>query len=622
MPSFRRAAAIGGLSLVLPAFAAIPAPAATDAKARAVLDAAAAAMGEARFASARFEHTKAKILTGGLNGTYDGIVEAKTGHFREFTDVGVTTQGDGYDGKSVWTEDGSGQVAIQGTDDALKGAVNQAYQGAHGYWHAEQWTADISYAGAKTEGARSFDAVRVTPKDGRPFDLWFDQKTHLLDRLVEQQATRTYTTFYSDYRSVDGAQLPFQSRQTDGEARYDTVLTVGSIAFERTAPDGVFSPPPPPKADFGFAAGAKSTTIPFQLVNNHMYVAVTLDGKGPYELLFDTGGMNVITPSLAAELGLKPQGALQGSGSGEKSQDTGLVKIAREDIGQAHLDNQVFAVIALESFGTVEGRKISGIFGFEVFKRFIVRTDYEKNEIVLSDPADWTYRGTGTRVAFRIKDIIPVVPGTIDGVSGDFQLDTGSRVSLDLMTHFVDANGLIGKYGAKLSGVDGWGVGGASHAVFVRAHSFTFGGVTVSDPVVGLSRQRAGAFSDIYSAGNVGAGILKRFNITWDYPHNQIFFEKNANYAARDVFDRAGMWVNLGEKGFDVVDVFDGAPAAEAGLRTGDTILAVDGKKAGSEISLPDFRLRLREAVGTKLKLDVARGAQTLHLSVALRDLV
>jgi predicted metalloprotease with PDZ domain len=156
----------------------------------------------------------------------------------------------------------------------------------------------------------------------------------------------------------------------------------------------------------------------------------------------------------------------------------------------------------------------------------------------------------------------------------------------------------------------------------VRGHSFTFGGVTVANPVVGLSKQRAGALTDIYTAGNVGAGILKRFNITWDYPHNQIFFEKNPNYAARDVFDRAGLWVNLGDKGFDVVDVFDGAPAAEAGLKVGDTILAVDGRKAGSEISLPDFRLRLRDASATKLRLDVARGGQTLHLTVALRDLV
>jgi hypothetical protein len=625
MLSFR-ATAIGTLLFVSTLFVAFAAAAGTaagsDTKAMAVLDQAAAAMGEAHFGNAGFVRTKAKISVGGLNGTYEQIVEAKTGHIWDFTDMGVVSEHDGYDGKSAWTQDASGQVSVEDTDDAIKGALNSAYQNAHGYWHRDRWPADISYTGAKTEGGRNFDVLRITPKGGRPFELWFDAGTHLIDRLVEQQATRTTTTFSSDYRSVDGVQLPFKTRQTNGETKYDSTVAVDSITFENTAPAGIFSPPPPPKRDFGVASGATRTTVPFKLINNHMYVAVMLNGKGPYELLFDTGGMNVITPTLATELGLKPQGALQGSGSGEKSADVGVVKIAREEIGQAHLDNQVFAVIGLESFGSVEGVRVFGIFGFEVFKRFIVRTDYEKHEIVLTDPKGWTYQGTGTRTSFKLKDIIPVVPGEIDGIAGDFQLDTGSRVSLDLMTHFVDVNKLVDKYGAKLAGVDGWGVGGAARSWIVRAHSFTFGGVTVEDPVVGLSKQRSGAFADIYSAGNVGAGILKRFNITWDYAHNQIFFEKNLNYGVRDVFDRAGMWVNLDEKGFDVVDVYDGAPAAQAGLRTGDTILTVDGKKAVSEISLPDFRLRLRDGSLTTLKLDVARGGQVLHLSIALRDLV
>ncbi len=615
-------AAAMGLSLLFVAVASLPALADTDGKAKAVLDQAAAAMGETNFAAVRYVRQKAKARMGGLNGTSENLTDAKTGAYWTFLDLGVDNEHDGYDGKSVWTQDGSGQVAVQGSDDAVKAAVNTAYQNAHGYWHPDKWPADIVYAGTKTEGTRRFDLVRVTPNGGRPFDLWFDANTHLLDRLIEQGAIRTTTTVFSDYQVVSGVEMPFRIHLSNGETKYDSDLVVNSVVFEATAPDKIFSPPPPPKADFGFAAGAKSATVPFRLINNHMYVEVTLDGKGPYELLFDTGGSNVITPTLAAELGLKPQGAFQGSGAGEKSQDVGLVKIAREDIGAAHLDNQVFAVIALESFGAVEGRKISGIFGFEVFKRFIVRTDYEKNQVVLSDPDGWTYQGSGVRTPFKLKEVIPVVAGEIDGVAGNFQLDTGSRVSLSLMTPFVDANKLVAKYGAKLSGVDGWGVGGASHAWFVRARHFTFGGVTVDDPVVGLSQQHSGALSDIYTAGNVGAGILKRFNITWDYPHNQIFFEKNANYASPDVFDRAGLWVNLGEKGFDVVDVYDGAPAAEAGLKTGDTILAVDGRKAGTEVSLPEFRLKLKEALGTRLNLDVARGGQVLHLTVTLRDLV
>src|SRR5215472_15156950 len=142
------------------------------------------------------------------------------------------------------------------------------------------------------------------------------------------------------------------------------------------------------------------------------------------------------------------------------------------------------------------------------------------------------------------------------------------------------------------------------------------------EPVVGLSQQKSGNLTDIYTAGNVGAGILKRFNIIWGYPHSQIFFEKNKNYSAPDVFDRAGLWVNLSDAGFEIVDVIAGSPAAEAGLKVGDTVIAVNGMKAGSELTLPDFRLLLRGAPRTTLNLSILRAGQTLHPVIALRDLI
>jgi len=67
-------------------------------------------------------------------------------------------------------------------------------------------------------------------------------------------------------------------------------------------------------------------------------------------------------------------------------------------------------------------------------------------------------------------------------------------------------------------------------------------------------------------AGNVGAGVLKRFNITFDYPHQQLIFERNANYGKLDVFDRSGMWLNQSGETFEVMDVIAGGPGATAGL--------------------------------------------------------
>jgi C-terminal processing protease CtpA/Prc len=124
-------------------------------------------------------------------------------------------------------------------------------------------------------------------------------------------------------------------------------------------------------------------------------------------------------------------------------------------------------------------------------------------------------------------------------------------------------------------------------------------------------------------AGNIGAGILKRFVLTLDYEHNLLYLKPVAGPVADlDTFDRAGMWINRDAKGFKIVDVTKGAPAEDAGLKAGDVILAVDGKDA-SAIALSDLRTRLRnDAVGTKVTFTVERaGAKEMRV-VILRDLI
>jgi hypothetical protein len=346
-----------------------------------------------------------------------------------------------------------------------------------------------------------------------------------------------------------------------------------------------------------------------------------LNGR-PYEFLFDTGGLNVITPSVARELGLKAEGAIQATGSGDKSADAGFTKVARMQVGDALLANQTFVVIGLEAFKEVEGKPITGIIGYEVFKRFVVVIDYENSRVVLIEPKGFAYRGRGVRVPMDLNERTPEVMGEIDGIPGKFALDTGSRSTLDLTAPFVAKHDLVRRYGAKYQGVTGWGVGGPARSWIVRGKKFSLGGVSVEAPVVELSQAKAGSFSDTYQAGNVGAGILKKFNIVWDYPRHQIFFEKNKHYDARDVFDRAGFWINLGDGAFDVVDVIAGAPADQAGLKAGDRIVTVNGKKASREITLPDLRLLTKAPAGTNLILEVLRGGRRLTINILLRDLV
>ena len=593
-----------------------------DPRAESVLAQSKAAMGAAAWDNVRFIRTDAQVQTSGLAGPSESLEDAVTGSYVNGYTLGTFKGADGYDGKTVWSQDPSGQVAVQGGDDTRQGAIDTAYRTVRAFWYPDRMPAEIVYQGTKAESGRTFDVVRITPKGGRPFDMWIDAKTRLIDRVVEKTALELQTTTFSDYRRVAGRLVAFAWRQTNGDARYDTVVKVDSVTFEDSAKAQVFAPPPPPQRDFGFLNGQKSVTVPFKLINNHMYIEVKLNGHGPYEMLFDTGGSNAIVPTLAHDLGLKLQGAFQSRGTGEETLDVSATSIDRMEIGGAFLDHQTFASAALESFGNVEGKPFVGIVGYEIFRRFVVRTDYEAHQVTLIEPEGYSYHGPGVRVPLQLKDTTPIVPGDIDGIPGTFQLDTGSRATLDLMSPFVAKNNLVAHYQAKLQGVNGWGVGGKERSWIVRAHRFTFGGVSVEAPVLGLSQSVSGSMAEAGMAGNVGAGLLKKFNIVWDYPHNQIFFERNKHYAETDVFNRAGLWANLGDGGFDVIDVFAGSPASEAGLQTGDRILAVDGRQAQQGITLPEFRERMRAAPGTKLTLDVERKGRRLQIVVTLRDLV
>jgi hypothetical protein len=581
-----------------------------------------AASGGAAWDAIRTARATMTISIGGLTGTVEALDDVTLGRYVDRFKIGPMSGAEGFDGTVLWSQDASGQSRVEEGGDGRLGAANESYRRAYGFWNPERWPAQIEDAGTQEENGRHCLVVRITPKGGRPFDLWIDAATMLIDRTVEKTAIETRTTFETDYRTVGGVKMAFAARSTNGDPRYDQRTTVESVEFNVPVEDAAFKLPAPPPPDFSLAGGKTSTTVPFELLNNHIYVDVKLNGKGPYRLMCDTGGANVVTPELAKELGLSSEGAFEGRGVGEKSEDMGVTKVEKLQIGDATIANQVFLVFALGPFAAVEGAPQFGLVGYEVFKRFVARVDYEKKLLTLALPSAFEYRGTGTIVPFTFNEHIPQVEGSLDGISGKFDIDTGARGSVTILAPFAEKNGLTEHYGAKVAAVTGWGVGGPARGLVTRARTLRLGTLEVVGPVVNLSQQKKGAFIDPYVAGNVGAGVLKRFNVTFDYGRQRLIFEPNANYARPDAYDRAGMWINRGPEGFEVVDVVAGGPADAAGLRVGDRITAIGGTPAG-QLSLPVVRERFRtEPVGTTIKLAATRNGKPRNLKLVLRDLV
>jgi len=557
----------------------------------------------------------------GMAGTTHSIVDRATGAYVERYVIGPTRGASGFDGRRAWMQDLSGAITPQDGGDRPAIAVNEAYRNANRWWRVDRGGARIEFVARERIDDADAHHLRVTPPRGRTFDAWFDAASGHLIRLDEMQQFMRIVTRFADYAPEQGVQVPHTIRVDSGAGPAGlSTLHLRRFAVGPERARRAYAMPPWVVRDASIDGGAAQTTVPIRLANNHIYVDATVDGRGPFPFIVDTGGHTILTPSTVATLGLTSQGASPSAGAGEQTTTNGFVGVRELQVGGMRLTGQTAFTLDFASKET-EGFEVGGMIGFEVFRRFVVRIDYGALTLTLIDPARFDARGAGTRVPFRFYDHLPQVDGRFDGRPGRFDIDTGSRSEVDLTTPFVERARLRDDYPQAVLALTGWGVGGAVKSQVVRARSLTLGSVRVDDVVAELSTARAGSFSDANYEGNVGSGFLKRFVATFDYAHQRMYLARRVPPPAdAGTFDRSGLWINLQDRGFVIADVAAGSPAAEAGLAVGDIVTAIGGRPAAS-LALSDARMLLRvPQPGTVVRLDVLHGTESRAVDVTLRD--
>ena len=375
-----------------------------------------------------------------------------------------------------------------------------------------------------------------------------------------------------------------------------------------------------------FNSRRSSTSVPFKLVDGRIFVSVRVNGEGPFAFIFDTGGNGVISASVAERLHLPTGKTETGTGAGEKLVTAVDTTVRELQIGDLRLSNVAFRVISLDDAPAVYGKQpLDGIIGFPILEQLIVEVDYETNRLKLTSPAAYEPRNSGSTLHFQRPRWVPLVEATLDGIRGEFGVDTGARLSLLLYGPFVEQHDLRTKYHPEVSGVTGWGLGGPVRTQLARGKLFLLGDLPVRDPLVRLPLQASGTLkSSDDAAGLIGSDILRQFKITLDYGRKSITFQKNHHYGKRSNFDRVGIWLgqNTADVGFSIIDVVPGSPADNAGIKPGDKILAID-RKPSESLDLAEVRERFRnDPVGRKLRLRVQSGSAVREIVLRLRELV
>lgn len=344
------------------------------------------------------------------------------------------------------------------------------------------------------------------------------------------------------------------------------------------------------------------TSVPFELFGNHIFITVSVDDSEPVDFIFDTGdGLAVIDLDVANNLRLgmdhkASKTSAQGSISGA------LIKHNKIEINDVKLEDIELYSTNLNHLEQSVGRNIDGIIGYDLLKNYVVTVDYDDMAFKLYDPASFKYEGKGEGFKFKLDSYIPHITCTVKLNNGEvfeeeFFINTGAGTTMDFNTVFAAKQKVIDKTGDHYS----YPVVGIEKEETLhyegRVMSFGFGEILFENLPVGISQAKHGVQHNKKVAGILGNGLLRRFNITYDYDNSMIYFETNQNYEKPFNVNASGLNLQL-NKSLDKVlihRVFEESPAEKAGIKKDAELISVNGKATDS-YTLPELRDLLKSA--------------------------
>lgn len=405
--------------------------------------------------------------------------------------------------------------------------------------------------------------------------------------------------------------------------KYACAVTLFALA---TTLSGVRAPARSSQAaSAGQPAAQRITRIPFELNGNSIFLQLRVNTSRLLWFALDTGAYNsIINTPVLQSLNLKTDGTGVATGAGGRVESIRLSGV-NFDVGGAPLKDLNIAALTLTSLENSTGRAMDGILGAEFFRRYVVEIDYDAKEITLHEPATYEYSGRGESLPLSFNDNHPYVRAKVElpgraAIEGEFVIDAGSNLALILLPSFIEEHKLRDALPQTLR-TYGRGVGGEVALPIGRAARLRLGGFTLERPVTAFPSD--GTFGRAGKAGNIGSAILRHFKVIFDYSRSRVILEPNRQFPAPFEYDMSGLNLVTESPAFKVVRVLrvlENTPAAEAGIKQGDEIVAVDGRPA-ADFQLSVLREMLRQ-VDKKYSLQVKRGAQTISVEIKTRRLI
>lgn len=420
---------------------------------------------------------------------------------------------------------------------------------------------------------------------------------------------------------------------------------------------------------FQFESDKKKVTIPFQLINNLIFIPITVNGV-ELNFLLDTGVEETILLSLEdkEELNFNNVEKIKLRGLGNEASIEGLrsnnnVLSVKELVDYHH--NLYIVLDQSFNFSTHIGIPVNGIIGYSFFKDKLVEINYDKKKLFVyknEESLPKKIRRSYSALPITIERSKPYTQARVtlndEEIGSKLLLDIGNSDALWL---FQDVSAAIKVPAKSFDDFLGKGFSGDVLGKRTRISSFRLGTFEFQNPIIAMPDLNSIKSVSMVEnrVGSIGGEIFKRFSILFDYKNNQIWLAKGSHFDAPFQYNRSGIelqnegmqWVqetvalktvNTTEATFDengnkvdtnfrykfslkpvytIANIRKNSPAELCGLKKGDIIISIN-KTLGYKYSLQGINEILKSEDGKWLTFEIERNGQILKFKFQLKSIL
>ncbi len=241
------------------------------------------------------------------------------------------------------------------------------------------------------------------------------------------------------------------------------------------------------------------------------------------------------------------------------------------------VDHLNFHINDYEVLSSVYGEKVDGIIGYSFFSRYVVKINFDSSQIEVYTPGKVKYPREGTLLhpAFTNLPIQWLNVKDKRNMGFNFYFDTGAGLCLLLSEDFAKDSGiLLSKRKPVITQAEG--LGGKLQMRLTVIRELKIGPYRFRHVPTYLYKDNYNVTSYPFTGGLLGNDLLRRFNITLNYPNREIHLSPNSHFD--ESFDYAYTGLGIYYVGGKIVveDVIKGSPADKAHFMVNDEVIAVD----------------------------------------------